>query len=248
MKYLIGKADMYYTLWQFEAHDVVKTSRWGEIYVEKNIRKYTYIQNLSKCLEKAKRKFSSITKQVVPEVDEELRGKRVSFTRSTTYSEPVPTDKFIGGKYEGRSFNECDDVEYMIYAYTQYVRDEQKEELKKRLEFFGCVVVGDKVYDSVKSAKAAQLYEKCKSGYYFKNGEKVDNIQLTLCKCVGFDGMYGWTNVYIFVVPHTTKEIVYLGSKEYDVEVGDTVCVKGTIAHREYNFKPQTRILRMKIT
>ena len=103
---VIGKANKFYTLWDI-SEDVRQMSD-GRSYT---ITHYCFIKNLSFDKEAAMAKVPGA------EVDETLRGHH-SFERvQYQYPEP-PADEFRYGKYSGTKVADCNDIDYLAWAWN----------------------------------------------------------------------------------------------------------------------------------
>jgi len=112
----IGFANKFFTLW-----DVQTEKRYAD--VNGQIREcgytvnYTYYQNLSTDINKARLRFMELTgSTIIPEPDTELRGKTSSWKRVENFSPYLDTE-FSFGKYCGKTFEEVNDPEYLYWAY-----------------------------------------------------------------------------------------------------------------------------------
>ena len=244
--YTIGKSNKYYTLWNVTSQDLFdeKTGRkTGTKFI------YTFYQNLSfdknKAIEKAKSKFNLDTIKV----DEDLRGHS-SFTRTERIK--PEEGQFTYGAYIGKYPSEVNDTKYLIYALNNKMFPKLNDEILKRLsELPDAIYFNDDYYheddiDEVKRKyEANKLERSLKSGHYFNQGDKVE-LNLTLFKNYGFSGQYGWTNIYIFY-DENKKTFKYMGSKDFDIKVGETKKIKFTIKHKYYRDEPETFMLRPSI-
>ena len=107
----IGFTNKYYTLWEVE-----NKGRWTY---------YTYKQNLSFDLDKAKAKVPDAI------VDLSLHGS------SSFRVESVPQDCFQFGKYRGERFAECGDIEYMAWYHNTCKNDNLQKYVRPILEKSG---------------------------------------------------------------------------------------------------------------
>lgn len=84
-------------------------------------------------------------------------------------------------------------------------------------------------------------------GFFAEVGEKV-NTSATLIKKGGFDGAYGYTNIYTFL-SEDKHVLMWFSTKDIDVEIGQIVNIRGTVkGHKEYNGTKQTVITRCKVS
>jgi len=130
----IGKADLYFTLWNVRSDKNYSTDINGNHYLSAVYTHYDYIQNLSmtesKAIEKAK--GFGVT-ELTP--DEDLRGRRSSWVKTKTFDEPVVENVFTFGKYSGGLFIENVDVSYCKWYYdnNSFVSSDSKETMKNRI-------------------------------------------------------------------------------------------------------------------
>ena len=78
-------------------------------------------------------------------------------------------------------------------------------------------------------------------------GDKFDNLVVTFIRKNGFEGRFGWTNIYTF---QTEDEniLVWFSATEQDIKLGDSFFLSGKIKDRnEYNGIKQTIVTRCKI-
>lgn len=131
---LIGKADLYYTLWNVTNHKQYGTDLNGNSYLAYVHTNYDYKQNLSMDESKAivKAKGFGVTDL---EPDENLRGQYRSFKKTVKFDEPKVENVFTFGKYSGGLFIENTDVNYLGWYYRNdsFVSPESKETMKNRI-------------------------------------------------------------------------------------------------------------------
>ena len=110
MKTIIGFANIFYTLWNYQVEKKYTTDAYGNHHLTGVNHKYYYLKNISKCLDKVKALFPDI------EIDEELRGKTQSFERTQEIEKPY--GYFWNGKYNGSLINEIieSDFDYCLWA------------------------------------------------------------------------------------------------------------------------------------
>ena len=106
--FYIGFTKKYYTLWEVE-----NKGRWTY---------YTYKQNLSFDLDKAKAKVPNAI------VDLSLRGS------SSFKVESVPQDCFQFGKHRGERFAECSDIDYMVWYHNTCKEEKLQKHVRPILE------------------------------------------------------------------------------------------------------------------
>ncbi len=130
----IGKADLYFTLWDVSSNKEYGTDLRGNSYLQYIHTNYHYRQNLSmdesKAIEKAK--GFGVTDL---EPDEDLRGRYSSWKRTKTFDEPIVENVFTFGKYSGGLFNDNDDVDYLKWYYynDSFVSPESKITMRNRI-------------------------------------------------------------------------------------------------------------------
>ena len=76
---------------------------------------------------------------------------------------------------------------------------------------------------------------------------KFSDLLVTLVKKTGFDGMYGWTNVFTFVT-EDNKTLTWFTATNHDVEAGTKLLIKGSVKDKkEYKGVRTTVVTRCKI-
>ena len=110
MKKLIGFATKYYTLWSVEDRPVYVQDSYGNYYISRVDRCYTYHKNVSKSLDKVKEQYPTLA------IDEGLRGMSRSFV--VAGSDQRPDHIFWKGKYEGMEIAKVADTDwnYVLWA------------------------------------------------------------------------------------------------------------------------------------
>lgn len=106
----IGKSDIYYyTLWDVETTTIDK---------ERGVfsTRYTYYQNLSKDLIKKAKQKAFLKGCENLEINEDLNGKKSSFTVVTEPKKEFKEYEFTGGKYSGKDIRLCDDLNYLLWC------------------------------------------------------------------------------------------------------------------------------------
>lgn len=131
---LIGKADLYYTLWDVRSTKNYSTDLVGNHYLSSISTHFDYRQNLSmdesKAIEKAK--GFGVTEL---EPNEELRGRYQSWKAVEKFDEPIVENVFTYGRNRGDLFIENIDVDYMWWYYDQdnFVSKDSKKTMKNRI-------------------------------------------------------------------------------------------------------------------
>lgn len=254
----IGFATEYYTLWE-----VTKEKTYVTINNEPRFAgtkyNYTFFQNLSKDLDKAKEKFVKLTGLNAPEPDEELNGKNNSFSIFKK-AEIYKVGEFPKGRYAGYSIADCKDIDYLLWAYNNMLEGENKDIAENALLSNGYVhnlwndgvCTKEELEQQIENKKKAEFEKSIIRGFNFTDGEKVE-LDVTVHNIGGFNGYYGYTYIYDFITSDM-KLVSYKGSKEYsDLNVGDKITIRGTIKHNSYYSNitekeiKETKILRMKI-
>lgn len=110
----IGFANKYYTAWE------ISETTYSTLSGSRTITNYCYLRNLSMDLEKAKEKFDG-------EFVEGLRGYSKSFE---VVKEIEDNTKFKFGKYQGKHFDEVNDLDYMKWYFNECDDEPRKENLK----------------------------------------------------------------------------------------------------------------------
>lgn len=78
-------------------------------------------------------------------------------------------------------------------------------------------------------------------------GDKIDKVRMTLSRKSGFEGRYGYTNIYIFTDKERHK-FQWFTATNQTAAVGSEVYVSGTIkSHDEYKGSKTTTLTRCKI-
>lgn len=76
---------------------------------------------------------------------------------------------------------------------------------------------------------------------------KFSNLTVTLVKKHGFDGMYGWTNIFTFVT-EDDKTLTWFTATEHDIEIGTKLLIRGSVKDRkEYKGVRTTIVTRCKL-
>jgi hypothetical protein len=85
------------------------------------------------------------------------------------------------------------------------------------------------------------------SQYVGEVGERLRNITAVYKSRRGFEGAYGWTNIFTF--ESEANVLVWFTSTDLDLEVGQTVDLSGTVKkHEEFRGVKTTQLSRCKIT
>lgn len=99
------------------------------------------------------------------------------------------------------------------------------------------------IKEQVRAARPASTSE-----WIGEEKEKLVELPVVLHKRTGFQGQFGWTNVYTFL--YDDKDIVtWFTSKDIEFAEGDSVYLSATIKERSmYNDEKQTLITRARVT
>lgn len=197
MKQIIGFANKFYTLWNYECEPVYKVDAYGTRHHVSDNQKFFYLKNISFDLEKAKEAYPNAS------IDLELRGTK-SFTRDGKIE--LPEGYFWAGKYSGKLIDEIieSDFQYCLWfvsnyngqatnwiknhaKYTEYLGDKEKEKLAV-LKSAMVVNVGDVVELEflTNGYNADEEYKECWTK------AKLGETEIGVC-CSGVrlvDGMY----------------------------------------------------------
>jgi len=254
----IGFANKFFTLWDVQIENNYREIN-GQHRPTGTTTSFFYLQNLSIDEGKAKIKFTERTGIENPSVDEDLKGKTINFKTQQPKCPYLDTE-FNFGKYEGDVIEECTDVDYLNWAYSDgWFKGERVEHAEKALKNNGQV---RNLYDDgfctpevLKEQKAAKKVQDFNAsligGFHLEDGAKVE-LDLIVHDIGGFSGSYGYVNTYIFILDGN-KKVKYQGAKEFDLEIGMKIAVKATVKHNSfyssYNEEnvEETKLLRMKI-
>ncbi len=93
--------------------------------------------------------------------------------------------------------------------------------------------------------------EATKMSHFGEVGGKID-VELRFVRCAGFDGYYGWVNIYRFEDVETGSAAVWFTQSTTDINNNDhegrIVRVRASVKeHGEYNDQPQTKLTRCKL-
>lgn len=243
----IGFTTEFYTLWEV-AEPVTEPVYHGDLQVGSVTRQsVTYLQNLSKDLDKAKGKLAGEYS-----IDLELRGhssfSRVLDSNIKNREDYYPHDCFSFGRMEGMPFAECTDLWQLDRAMTDEKSDVRKENARNRLEELGAIVLfqGEWMHPDEVEKKQHQAYvDSLAKGHNFTNGEKVE-LEIKRISHFHFNGAYGTTYVEVYATK-CGKLVSYMGGSPVAIEdefVKVTATIKHATTHENENV---TRLLRIKI-
>lgn len=99
----------------------------------------------------------------------------------------------------------------------------------------------------LKERKAQWEKENAPATEWFGNLKDKVDLSVTLKTVRGFDGTYGWTNIFTFE-DNQGHQFIWKTGSYVEVQEGDEVTLRGTIkAHSEYKGIKQTELTRCKI-
>lgn len=225
---VIGFAQEYYTLWNVEKTIVVM----NKFQTKENFH-YTYIQNLSKDLEKAKSKVNEPF-----EIDLDLHGDKREFYTEGEPQGTIPETVFKFGKYAYEEIKRCKDVDYVKWYYSETNNQFALEFLLEN----GFELLNGVLYN-LEDAKKQKHMLSLQRGHFFENKKKVE-LKIKTLKAFGFESYYGYTFVRIYET-ECGKEVKYMGSNP--PEISDKVFenVKATIKHGNYKNIEETKLQRI---
>lgn len=226
----IGFANQYYTLW-----NVTKTKVAINPFQVIERSHFTYIQNLSKDLEKAKEKISG---DFV--LDLELRGDVREFYTDGEPSQEIPESVFKFGKYIYQDITSCKDFDYVKWYYSETDNEFALEVLLKN----GFELVDGILYD-LDDAEKQKHYLSLKRGHLFENKKRVE-LKIKTIKAFGFEGYYGYTFIRVYET-ECGKEVKYMGSNPPEISYEVFEAVKATIKHDNYNGVDETKLQRISL-
>lgn len=254
----IGFSKKYYTLW-----DVSSVENFIEINGQprkaSTTYNYNYIQNLSIDCEKAKKRFTTITGEKAPEVDEDLYGRNQSW-KNTVENDVYKECEMHIGTYQGQKIDEIEDVEYLHWFYNNVTTLKTRSEiLKKKLLDNGyyedptdsSVIVNKEIYDSILlGIKEKKFYNSLIDGHHLEDKKRLD-FDLTVLSHKSFEGYYGICHIYTFY-DKNKKKFIYMGGKYFSFDRGDKINIKATVKHDEWvrnddECIKQTKLLRIKL-
>lgn len=111
------------------------------------------------------------------------------------------------------------------------------------------VVVDDKCYSHEQYAKMMEkkaAFDAVKQGHHHAEGAKISE-QMTILKQTGYDSQFGYVSI-ITMFDKENRAFTYKGTSfPVQVNVGDTIQIKGTIKHGEYKEAKQSFVQRVKV-
>lgn len=243
MKKVIGFSNKYWTLW----HVGEKYKHYFDQYNFEWRQDFSYIQNLSFDLEKAKAKIEGPY-----EIDENLKGESSWVWKAGETIDETPEHLFKFGKYRFGEISECTDFDYLRW----YHRETENPVARERLVEMGCISKKQKLDDGTEfwqvwtpeeyaNYKAQKRINDLEAGHVFTHGEKVE-LKVREVEHFGFMGTYGYTYVYTYETK-CGKRVKYVGGSPNDSISGTKFTdIKATIKHADYQGVPETHLLRIK--
>lgn len=225
---VIGFAEHYYTLWNVEK-TIVEMNRFQT----KEKTHFLYIQNLSKDLNKAKSKVKEPF-----ELDLELKGDKREFYTEGEPQGIIPNDVFKKGKYRFEKIEECKDVDYVKWYYSET----NNEFALKVLLNNGFELIEGVLYNT-KDAKKQKHSLSLKRGHLFENKKRIE-LKIKTIESFGFEGYYGYTFIRIYET-ECGCEVKYMGSNPPEISDEVFEAVKATIKHDNYNDVDETKTQRI---
>lgn len=255
---VIGFTEQYYTLWHVSP-PVKEFMNDREYRLNQT---YTYLQNLSKDLQKAQCKVKNDPNLNVGEeviIDLELRGKH-SFTVSEIVSK-LEWNEFSFGKLKFQDIRLSEDIWQLNRA-----MNEENTEIRQALAMNRLIDLGELVeYNGEFISKLAykreltRIEEAKDCGHFFNDGEKVQ-VSVTLEKQFTFSTHFNYNEVINTVMVFRTEDnkiLKYVGANPptiynedgYTLPLDNMKCItlKATVKHTEYKGQKETRLQRIKI-
>lgn len=260
MKYVIGFATEFYTLWSYEIIDQYSSNDTvngiAPMVVGQRIY-YTYHKNISTDLAKVRAKYPEL------EIDEELKGKSHSFWRSVKVTPETGLMSF--GMYSGWRVENVTDVWQLHRAMNSEPNLRTRVLARRRLVELGDLVLFPHFTEAVDNQDghvwipirkrymtagqiSAQLLgfeaSKRKSGYWESEGKRV-SIELKEVSCASFETQWGMCYV-VTMVDSDNRKFIYKGSNPPSASKDSFKKFTGTIKHASYKDEPQTLLQRIK--
>lgn len=194
---VIGFAEEYYTLWDMVSHLNHYQAPSGQVYPSYETRHYTYLKNISKDLDKAKKKYPDL------EIDKYLRGRRNSFSLEVRENDLSP-EMLKSGKYAGWDVRELIQVDlgYCIWLVGSSWN-------KKTVD----IVKETQGYKDYMFQLEVEKEQKIKNQVVYDSGEYIFNIERNV-DANGRIGLYGNHQV-LFLNFHKVKSFIYNNSPYY---------------------------------
>ena len=268
MKQVIGKANVYFTLWEVGDPYKEYTSATS-FYWKVN---HNYMRNLSMNLEAAKAKVHGDY-----EIDLELRGTSSYSVRMGGQQNEATASQFAYGKYEGSDIATCDDIwqleRLLEYQYSpNFLLKRRAAYARRRLIDLGIYVKyhhiveiwfnenGDdgkyiKMNRSYTTPKDAAILEAKKKktdtfDHYFNEGDK-PKLALKEVERFWYNTTFGYREVSNAVVTYIDDQgrgFKYNGATPPTfISADEFTNVIGTVSHGEYKGVKETRLKRMSL-
>lgn len=254
MKQVIGFATQYYTLWNVSEPTKRELSAHDYTFVTT----YTYRQNLSKSLDKAKEKL----KGTDYEIDLSLRGTSSFETSSGRFSN-LEDYHFSFGKLIAEDIRTSNDVWQLDRAMREEKSMRTRVYARRRLIELDELVrqdwidrewIGDELIDVKRRYMTKEQYQKImekqlsdsQNNHYYKDGEKV-TLKVKLLKHFSYETQYGMVYINVFL-DEQSRQFKYKGSTPPYIEnKNELIELSGTVKHSEYNGVKETRLMRIKV-
>lgn len=262
---VIGFAEQYYTLWDVSV-PYRKYINNHDFFIQQD---YTYIQNLSKDLDKAEEKIEGEYR-----IDLTLRGEQGNrFTNRIGRGTDLKSYQFPTGlKCEGEDIRTCNDESALWVMYLKKSIWSNEGGLnnmhsfrnlnpswvkpcvyaRRRLIELGVIERYDGQYmtpeymDKYIARKEKELkLASAVSGHHFNEGDRLD-LNIIKVSSFSFEGTYGTT----FIVSYKSDGgllLKYMGSTPPNISNSEFTSVKATIKHAEYKGVKETRLQRIKL-
>lgn len=262
MSHIIGFANKFYTLWDYQKEVHYSTTADYKHVATGVTHKYFYIKNISTDIDKVKSLYPNVG------IDDSLKGK----VRSWEHREKIdyPTEYFPYGRLEGELIMEATDVWQLNRLYEE--SDVRRKALaRRRLVQLGELVRYDwiePIYDyneatnthtqkgekkhkyiskegyDRKIKELKRLEEVSKSEFVFNDGDRV-KVRVKKVSSFGFDTNYGYCHVITYQ-SDDNKKLIYKGNTPPDIQ-DEFYTITATIKHNEYKGEKQTLLQRIKV-
>lgn len=231
---LLGRTENFYNLWECSQPYPVYKDLYIQFYQD-----FNFIQKLSYDIEDARKQIQERYGESSLELNQEVRGKYKSFSKSIF--KKYRDDVFLFGKYKGNLFNKIHDLSYKVWYWGETKGTEKKSQPLEDylLEKEVLIPINDswttpdkflKYLRRVSMRLDSFMYP---DGHYYEDGEKV-TLQLKLIKHYTTSTMYGTMQKYVFSDLDETYVIRYNGSLIFPISDGDVVFMEGIIKHDSF--------------
>lgn len=218
MKNIIGFAEQFYTLWNYEKENIYKTDVYGNSHQSGVDHKYCYVKSISKDLGKVKSLFPNV------EIDMQLRGNCSFFRRQNI---DLPENYFWFGKYAG---NLIDDIIYIDFPYCLWVSENYNNAYirnhQKYIAHFEAIAEKEK--SAIANAEKVSVGDVVELTFSRNGCFDDDNVCLTFAKlgetelkvrCSGGKNVNG---LYPYIMPMINGKFQRTKGKKIQVEVLNT--------------------------